>query len=347
MAYSAPGTLPEAFSLVVATHISLCDECRARLGSFDAEVGGAILSECAHGPVLAEDSFAATLARLIAAMPAAQPRPRPAVRAAPSFPAPLRDYVGGDLAAVKWRNVGGGVRQALLPTSSEATARLLYIPPGVAIPDHGHRGTELTLVLKGAFRDEVDALRPRRRRDGERRSGAHPRGRGGRGLHLPRRDRRAVALQAVPAAGAAALPADLTTAPRDRGDGGSPAPRQAVRVQRTNLPRVGPFAARFARGERGARAVDARPVRGDMFDGKYRIAAGKIAPGLAPGFEGRRPAPRRRHFLTESCPGALFCHTLAIRLPYACHTLASTPPAGGAGAGASGVSLRPRPDRAP
>ncbi|MEO1381328.1 MAG: transcriptional regulator, partial [Pseudomonadota bacterium] len=31
MAYSA-GNLPEAFSLTIATHISLCDESRARLG---------------------------------------------------------------------------------------------------------------------------------------------------------------------------------------------------------------------------------------------------------------------------------------------------------------------------
>ena len=40
----ATGNLPEAFSLVVATHISLCDECRARLGSFEA-VGGALIEE--------------------------------------------------------------------------------------------------------------------------------------------------------------------------------------------------------------------------------------------------------------------------------------------------------------
>ena len=43
MAYSA-GTLPEAFSLMVATHISLCDTCRAQLETFDA-VGGAMLEE--------------------------------------------------------------------------------------------------------------------------------------------------------------------------------------------------------------------------------------------------------------------------------------------------------------
>ena len=35
MAYSA-GQLPEAFSLVVATHVSLCDDCRSRLLAFDA-----------------------------------------------------------------------------------------------------------------------------------------------------------------------------------------------------------------------------------------------------------------------------------------------------------------------
>nr|HMS95514.1 ChrR family anti-sigma-E factor [Tabrizicola sp.] len=54
----------------------------------------------------------------------------------------------------RWRRVGGGVRQAILPTGRDATARLLVIPAGTAVPDHGHRGTELTLVLQGAFADE-------------------------------------------------------------------------------------------------------------------------------------------------------------------------------------------------
>jgi putative transcriptional regulator len=46
------------------------------------------------------------------------------------------------------------VKQAVLKTSSQATVRLLKIPAGAAMPDHGHNGTELTLVLKGAFRDD-------------------------------------------------------------------------------------------------------------------------------------------------------------------------------------------------
>lgn len=43
MAYAA-GQLPEAFNLIVATHVSLCDECRARLGAHEA-VGGALIED--------------------------------------------------------------------------------------------------------------------------------------------------------------------------------------------------------------------------------------------------------------------------------------------------------------
>ena len=49
-----------------------------------------------------------------------------------------------------------GVKQSVLTTSAEATARMLYIPAGITIPDHGHHGTELTLVLRGAYSDEND-----------------------------------------------------------------------------------------------------------------------------------------------------------------------------------------------
>lgn len=150
--YSA-GTLPEAFSLLVASHVSLCDECRARLEALDA-LGGALL-ETAEAAV-SDVSLAATMARIRGTRP--QPRPVPARRGV--LPAPLRAYVGGDVDSVRWRPVGGGVRQALLRTADGASARLLYIPGGVAVPDHGHRGTELTMVLQGAFRDESDRFGP-------------------------------------------------------------------------------------------------------------------------------------------------------------------------------------------
>lgn len=150
--YSA-GTLPEAFSLLVASHVSLCDECRARLGSLDA-LGGALLESSEAG--LSAGALAATMARIRGTRPL--PRPAPAPRGV--LPEPLRAYVGSDIDGVRWRPVGGGVRQAVLATSDGASARLLYIPGGVGVPDHGHRGTELTMVLRGAFRDESDRFGP-------------------------------------------------------------------------------------------------------------------------------------------------------------------------------------------
>jgi putative transcriptional regulator len=54
---------------------------------------------------------------------------------------------------LKWQSLGRGVKQAILKTDGEASARLLRIPGGQAMPDHGHKGTELTLVLQGAFMD--------------------------------------------------------------------------------------------------------------------------------------------------------------------------------------------------
>ncbi|MCX7565604.1 ChrR family anti-sigma-E factor [Sulfitobacter sp. F26169L] len=148
MGYAA-GTLPEAFNLIVATHLSLCDRCRADVQAYDA-VGGALLED--ESAALADESLAQTLARLDA-------DPKPAGRkktATGDFPAPLQDYVGGDLDAVRWRPLGMGVKQAILPTSKAATARLFLIPAGAAMPDHGHNGTEMTLVLKGAFLDGND-----------------------------------------------------------------------------------------------------------------------------------------------------------------------------------------------
>ena len=151
MAYSA-GTLPEAFNLMVASHVSLCDECRARVESFDA-VGGAVLEETSGDAIsLSDDAFAATMA-LIAGGSVAEPA-TPRINKNSILPGPLQDYIGGDLSDVKWRSVGMGVKQAILPTSKDASARLLYIPAGAAMPDHGHHGIEMTMVLQGAFIDE-------------------------------------------------------------------------------------------------------------------------------------------------------------------------------------------------
>ena len=150
MAYAA-ADLPEAFNLVIAAHLSMCDECRARSMAFDA-LGGAVIEDSTCE--MSAGSLEASMAR-IDGLPQMQV---PEVRRSDAvLPVPVLDYVGGGLEAVKWRSLGMGVRQSILRIGDKgASARLLYIPAGAAMPDHGHRGLELTLVLQGAFRDEAD-----------------------------------------------------------------------------------------------------------------------------------------------------------------------------------------------
>ncbi len=148
MGYAA-GVLPEAFDVVVAAHLSLSDESRALVNSYEA-VGACVMEEC-ETVEMSNTALSATLSR-IKANDAITPRVKPSG----ILPAPIQKYVGGDVDKVKWKPLGGGVKQAILPTDGTAQARLLFIPAGQSVPDHGHQGTELTLVLQGSFSDEVD-----------------------------------------------------------------------------------------------------------------------------------------------------------------------------------------------
>lgn len=137
------GVLSHAVGVVVAGHLSLCDQCRARQEADDM-IGGMLLQQ-ADGAALRADARA----RMMAALDAPAPPPPP--RASGPFPSAVMRELGGR--PPRWRVLGGGIRQQILAADGEGSLRLLYIPPGKAVPGHGHRGQELTLVLQGSFSD--------------------------------------------------------------------------------------------------------------------------------------------------------------------------------------------------
>ena len=150
LGYSA-GILPEAFSLMVAAHISICDDCRAQVEAYDA-LGGELI-DANDSVAMGENSLDSVFSAIDTGF---QARVQPKTSRCSVLPQPLQDYVGGGVDAIRWRPVGMGVKQAILKTDKTASARLLYIPAGAAVPDHGHHGMELTMVLQGAFSDEID-----------------------------------------------------------------------------------------------------------------------------------------------------------------------------------------------
>ena len=155
----ASGELDEATSLLVATHMALCPQCRQALELAES-IGGTLIEEEAEAEI-ADGELEAIFDRIEhtedSATPAPVPAPAPerARRGSYVLPQPLRDYADGDVDGLRWRSLGGGVRHLPIDTgASRAKARLLYIPAGSKVPDHGHRGLELTLVLAGSFYDE-------------------------------------------------------------------------------------------------------------------------------------------------------------------------------------------------
>ena len=144
----AAGSLAEGWSLAVATHLSLCARCRQRLGV--AEAAGGQLLETLDAGSASDDSWAAVRDRL-GVPPKVETATQPETAI---LPRPLRDYVGGDLAQIRWKMLGKGAAQLRIRTGDGDTqVRLLKIPAGKPVPEHSHRGRELTVVLSGAFND--------------------------------------------------------------------------------------------------------------------------------------------------------------------------------------------------
>ncbi|MCB1332225.1 MAG: ChrR family anti-sigma-E factor [Roseivivax sp.] len=146
LAAYAAGALPQAFSTVVATHVSLCPECRAGMEAHHG-AGGALLEDTPEATVT-QGTRDAVLALLD--MPFV---PEPVYERRGIYPGPVAELLKGQ--PPQWKTLGMGVRQSILSETRDGSVRLLSIPPGQAVPDHGHNGIEMTLVLQGSFTDET------------------------------------------------------------------------------------------------------------------------------------------------------------------------------------------------
>ena len=154
--YSA-GTLDEASSMLVATHLALCPDCRARNSSADS-LGGYLL-DCLEEAPVSPTMMDSVLSKV--RNEASYPVPKassPAVTNA-VIPDPLRSYLGGDLDGLHWKTLAPRVQQISIDTlDHRSKARLLRFQSGLSVPAHGHGGRELTLVLTGSLCDRDTIL---------------------------------------------------------------------------------------------------------------------------------------------------------------------------------------------
>jgi putative transcriptional regulator len=150
----ASGASGEAISLVVATHLAFCSQCRKAVAKTEA-MGGALMDNLSPA-AMGETALAATLARLDAPVAPAPDHPM----SQDGVPGPLRPYLKGGLANIPWRHMGPRLGYLPLFRRGGLSVKLLKGVAGADTGSHSHRGMEFTLVLQGGFTDVTGSYAP-------------------------------------------------------------------------------------------------------------------------------------------------------------------------------------------
>lgn len=146
----ACGVLNAPLHALVGSHLALTTKNRAFVAGLEA-ANGSLLNAAEPCPIRDRD---AKLAAIFAQDPdPILTVPRHPSAAAAGLPAPLARYLGMDLGDVPWRTLLPGVREFKVEENQDGDASLLWIRAGRRMPAHTHEGSEVTLVLNGAFSD--------------------------------------------------------------------------------------------------------------------------------------------------------------------------------------------------
>ncbi|WCL54552.1 ChrR family anti-sigma-E factor [Gimibacter soli] len=146
------GALPPPLMLFADSLIEINSEARRTHNSLMA-AGGTLIDDMAPAS-LAPDLFDRLLDKLDA-MPAEDEGSAVEDNGSDTdLPTALRASLPGPVAGLKWKRIGGGVREYPMVAGVRGyKISLLDIPPGQTIPMHTHRGREYTLVLRGSYTD--------------------------------------------------------------------------------------------------------------------------------------------------------------------------------------------------
>ncbi|MBL4790604.1 MAG: cupin domain-containing protein [Kordiimonadaceae bacterium] len=144
----AAGSLSEAHSVLVATHVDFHPEMQQTVRDAEA-IGGALMEDSAPAP-LAATALGDVLSRIDALSVDEEEAPQP-LRC--GDPISLTEYLGKNLDDLRWRTMGPGMKHVKLWSGPKGEKLwLLKAKGGTQVPLHDHTGAEMTLVLRGGFK---------------------------------------------------------------------------------------------------------------------------------------------------------------------------------------------------
>lgn len=144
-AYSA-GTLDPSLHALVASHLLLKPDSRDFVRALES-LAAEELQNVKPEPLARRDELLASIFDMKPARGTTQ-------QAGSSLlPAPLRQYLGKDMDAIRWRTKLPGVKEFRVEDKGRGDASLLWVRAGRRMPSHTHEGSEVTLILQGGFSD--------------------------------------------------------------------------------------------------------------------------------------------------------------------------------------------------
>ncbi|WP_439543928.1 ChrR family anti-sigma-E factor [Hyphomicrobium sp.] len=154
----AAGSQPEAFAAVIASHLSVCAECRAEVGRME-QIGVALFDALPPADVVSSAPVVAMRAGEAETGVIEEPRAARTGGDGPrgDIPGPLVAVLGARLDDLAWSWKAPGIWTHSVPLSVHADGELMLIKvaPGKKMPEHGHAGQELTIILRGSYTDKL------------------------------------------------------------------------------------------------------------------------------------------------------------------------------------------------
>lgn len=150
------GNYETAFNIALSTHVDACSKCRETV-RFHQSLGGQILED--QKPTPMKVGASAILNRLDGVENVSNDVPitAQANRDGLVNSVLLQEYLGGNFGDVKWQKLSPSIKQHVLSVDGKASARLLWIAPGQAVPAHGHTGEEFSMIVAGGYYDGDEA----------------------------------------------------------------------------------------------------------------------------------------------------------------------------------------------
>ncbi len=140
----AAGSLPRALHALVGAHLEMSSANRAFVASLEDSLAQDVAGQ-SPGTIRARQSRLDAIFACAAAAP----------RISGEDPKCLVHFLGKPVDDLTFRTILPGVRECRIATGDGTQALLFRIRAGRKLPQHAHEGSEVTLVLRGGFRDET------------------------------------------------------------------------------------------------------------------------------------------------------------------------------------------------